>query len=69
MSKDSFIENETTSTDVSNFGALKESFEYDVKKEKVHYTPEGIFYPSQIQDESLSDESSDDDFTMKKRKK
>lgn len=69
MSKDSFNAPKfDTSVDVVSF-SMKSPLEYDVKKEKVHYTPEGIFYPSQIQDESLSDESSDDDFTMKKRKK
>lgn len=54
--------------DVVSFSA-KSPLDYDVKKEKVYYTPNGLFYASQNQEDNSSDESSDDDFGAKKKKK
>lgn len=54
--------------DVVSF-SVKSPLDYNIKKENVHYTPNGLFYASQTQEENSSDESSDDDFVIKKRKK
>lgn len=54
--------------DVVSFSA-KSPFDYNVKKENVHYTKKGVFYASQTKEEDSYDDLSDDDFVVKKKKK
>ena len=42
--------------------------DYNIKIENVHYTQSGVCVFSQIHEENSSDESSDEEFTLKKKK-